>query len=421
VLAAALPGERSPAPLPGGARASGYTRRVADPRQIPFGHRRPVPFDPPPENIITESSIDSRRAPGREPALGRPSRRLSFDVVRVIAIIGVVAIHTFSRIITTPSMDGTWEEWVAIVLDLGFVWAVPVFVMLSGALILRPTSFARGTLDFYRRRALRIVPALVVWHVVYLVIVRMLVNGESLTAFGAAELVVDGRAYTQLYFLWVILGLYLFAPVIAAFVNDGSPARSLWVGAVALAGTTLAMAVSAFSAHAGSSPRPIATVFFTMWIPYAGYFVLGYALARIPLTRRRILAATVVAIGLGVLTIVQYGAESGFESLDAVSPVSYFSATVAMLSIAVFVAMVGAFDRFPPTGRAAAAVRVLSDASFGVFLVHLAIIAIIAIIVPELYDGTSLTRTAVLFVVTLIASYATSIGASKVPVLRRLF
>lgn len=353
--------------------------------------------------------------------LARPSRRISFDVLRVIAIVGVVAIHTFSRIITTPSMDDTWQEWVAIVLDLGFVWAVPVFVMLSGALILRPTSFPRGTLDFYRRRALRIVPALVVWHLVYLVVVRMLVNGEELTPLGAAGLVIDGRAYTQLYFLWIILGLYLVAPVIAAFVNEGSPHRAFAVGGVALAGTTLATAVAALSAYVGSDPRPISTVFFTMWLPYVGYFVLGYALAMVRLTRRRVLVASAVALVLGAFTIVQYGSDRGFEPVNAVSPVSYLAAGVAVLSIAVFVAVVGLVDRFPPTGRLGAAVRTLSDASFGVFLVHLAIIAVIARLVPQLYDGTSLLRTAVLFTITLVASYAIAIVAARVPYLRRLF
>jgi surface polysaccharide O-acyltransferase-like enzyme len=348
-------------------------------------------------------------------------RRASFDVLRVVAIVGVVAIHTFSRIISTSSMDGTWQQWIAIVLDIGFVWAVPVFVMISGALILRPRSFDRGTPEFYRRRALRILPALVFWHIFYLWIVRMLINGQELTVLGAAELVVDGRAYTQLYFLWVILGLYLVAPVIAAFVNTGAPSRAFWVGGLALLCTTLALAISAISAAVGSESRPIATVFFTMWIPYVGYFVLGYALARLTQTWRQVVAAAIVAVVLAVVTILQYGAAGAFTQLDAISPVSYFAPIVAMLSVTVFLAAIGIFDRIPLAGRTLVIVRVLSDASFGVFLVHLAVIAVIARLWPALNDGASLSRTTLLFIVTLVTSYAISIAAGRVPFLRRLF
>jgi surface polysaccharide O-acyltransferase-like enzyme len=350
-----------------------------------------------------------------------PARRTSFDVLRVIAIVGVVSIHTFSRIITTPSMDGTWQEWVAIVLDLGFVWAVPVFVMLSGALILRPSSFARGTADFYRRRAVRILPALVFWHVFYLVVVRMLVNGQTLTVGGAANLVIDGEAYTQLYFLWVILGLYLVAPILGAFVNEGSFRRAWWVGGVALAGTVGLLAISALSSYTGGPARPIVTNFLTLWIPYAGFFVLGYAFSRISLTRLRVGIAAVVSVLLAGITILQYGKVGWLRLLEAFTPVSYYSLVVALLSIAVFVAVAGVFDRITPSGRLGRWIRVLSDASFGVFLVHLAIIAVIAQLAPPLYDGTSLVRTAILFVVTLVASYAISIAAARIPYVRRLF
>ncbi|OLT15942.1 hypothetical protein BJF80_08230 [Serinicoccus sp. CUA-874] len=59
---------------------------------------------------------------------------------------------------------GAGDGWVAQALDLPLLWVVPVFVMLSGALVLDPARF-RGSGDFLRGRVwllvlLRLVPGL---------------------------------------------------------------------------------------------------------------------------------------------------------------------------------------------------------------------------------------------------------------------
>ncbi|MCD2444077.1 acyltransferase [Agromyces sp. SYSU K20354] len=348
-------------------------------------------------------------------------RRMSLDVLRIIAIVGVVAIHTFSFVVTNPDQTGTAQRAVAIVLDLGFIWAVPVFVMISGALILRPATFARGIPAFYRSRAVRLVPALVFWNLVYLLVVRWVILGTAPSRTSLVEMFVDGRFYTQLYFLWIILGLYVVAPVLAAFLQAGSARRAYITAAVALAWVLAVFTLPVTVEALFGVERPIAVSFLLLWLPYVGYFLAGYALSLDDLPAWARWTALGVALATGALTIWQYATRGSAPLLDAVSPVGYYFPVVALLSLSVFVFMVGWFDRVHFGRRTSRVIVMLSNASFGVFLVHLVIVAVLIRLIPGWTDGSSLARTAVVFALVLVVSYAISIGASRIPYLRAVF
>lgn len=197
------------------------------------------------------------------------SRRWSLDATRILAVIGVVAIHIFGAMVTDPSIHGSPSWWTAVAIDIGFIWVVPVFVMISGALILDPRQFARGTTSFYRRRLLRLAPALVFWAIFYFVVVRTMMSGSPITTDAIASFLLDGRPYTHLYFLWLIVGLYAVAPVLYAFLRDGGQRRTVLFVGVVLAVTVITGSSSAVLAATGQ-PRPLTLLALTQWLPYVG-------------------------------------------------------------------------------------------------------------------------------------------------------
>src|SRR5690606_6813844 len=125
-----------------------------------------------------------------------------------VAVLGVVCIHVFGAIVTNPDRRGSAGWWVAVALDFGNVWVVPVFVMVSGALLLGGRAHANGVGAFYRTRLLRLGPAFVFWQLFYIFAIRWLVSGQEPTAGSVAALFLSGSTYTHLYFLWLIVGLY---------------------------------------------------------------------------------------------------------------------------------------------------------------------------------------------------------------------
>ncbi|MEU5724549.1 acyltransferase family protein [Micromonospora sp. NPDC047738] len=351
---------------------------------------------------------------------GRPTRQYSLDVLRILAISGVVAIHTVGMVLGHDELRGTVEWWLAAGIDIGAIWTVPLFVMISGALTLSPRAHAAGPGAFYRKRFVRILPALVVWHVVYLVVARMGLRGERLTIEGLGVLLFDARVFTALYFLWLIAGLYLVAPVLVAFLRDGGRRRALILAGVALGFTVIAFLGSAIAARLGA-PRPIHLGALTLWWPYVGYFVAGWALRTVRLGRRGLVLASVAGLALLAEGVWQWGTRAERPLLQTLMPIGYLGASVAAATICIFLVGVTLGDQRTPSPRVGRWLVRLSEASFGVFLVHLLVFEVLRFSVPAIAAGASLPLMLGTFAVVLVTSFAISLGAARIPYIRAVF
>src|SRR5256885_496912 len=93
-------------------------------------------------------------------------RRQWMDALRVLACLAVIVLHvSASVVIDFPDVRSL--HWTVGNIGNAFThWCVPVFVMLSGALLLSPAKQLPVTV-FYRKRASRILIPLAFWSVVY--------------------------------------------------------------------------------------------------------------------------------------------------------------------------------------------------------------------------------------------------------------
>ncbi|WP_348788250.1 acyltransferase [Leifsonia sp. NPDC080035] len=354
---------------------------------------------------------------------GARTRSVALDVLRVTAILGVVAIHVFAAIVTNGAIRGSGTWWAATILDIGNVWVVPVFVMVSGALLLSPRQHAAGPAAFYRKRLLRLGPAFVFWQVFYLVVVRVLVQHQHLSITQTAGLVLDAKAYTHLYFLWLIVGLYVVAPVLAAFLNNGGDRRAYAFAGTVLVFTVVVVGLSGLATAYGD-PHPIVLNALTQWIPYVGYFLAGWALRKLVLRPAWTVVVAVVTAGLLAELIWQFASTSAPAWLRAVSPGGYYGAAAAAASVGVFIVAQGVFARRgEPRMHASRFLTALSDAAFGVYLVHFFFLVLAVTVFPGLgvLRATSLPVAVAFWAGLVVLSFAVSLGARRIPYLRRLF
>ena len=140
--------------------------------------------------------------------------------------------------------------------------------MVSGALLLGPRAHEAGPAAFYRKRLLRLGPAFVFWPVFYILIVRLLLRGEWHGGGWAVYLFFSGSSFTAMYFLWLIAGLYLVAPVLAAFLRGGGKRRAYLFAAVTLTITLAVHAIANAFTEQGYA-APLTATGFTQWISYA--------------------------------------------------------------------------------------------------------------------------------------------------------
>ncbi|MFF2274906.1 acyltransferase [Agromyces sp. NPDC058126] len=357
------------------------------------------------------------------PPLRRAVERVvALDGLRVAAVLGVVAIHVTGIMVSNPEISGSMSWWLALAVNAGNIWVVPVFVMVSGALLLGEGTHRNGPASFYRRRLLRLGPAFVFWPLFYIFVVRMLISGAELTPLGVVGLLAAGTPYTHLYFLFLIVGLYAVAPVLAAFLRGGGEGRARIFAASALAATILTYTLASVFTAIGQ-PQSIVLNALTQWLPYVGYFLAGWAL-RVFVPRGTTLAVVVIAtVGLLAEIVWQSGTRADHPTLNAVLPLGYLGLATALAACGVFLSFQGIFAAVALPTRARRVLATLSDAAFGVFLVHFVVLILVRMAVAALGGAvtSSLTVTVIIWLVVVVISFAISLIARRVPYLRRLF
>ncbi|MDP9250245.1 MAG: acyltransferase family protein [Chloroflexota bacterium] len=249
------------------------------------------------------------------------------DAARVVAILAVISIHVVAPLFSSRALlPLNW--WVGNVVDSAARWSVPLFVMISGALLLH-ADLADTPAAFYRRRLARILPVLIAWTAVYLFVGHQLSNSPS-TLKGAVLLVLAGRPYYHLYFLYLIVGLYVVAPLLRPLVR--LPDRRL-LGTAVVVFMALAMADDLILVWGGSGGVNAATRF----VPFIGYFLAGAWLVEIPPTRRRLLLSAAVAAAAIAATII--GTELLTETVTSGHSLylyGYLSVTTVPASLGIF-------------------------------------------------------------------------------------
>lgn len=215
------------------------------------------------------------------------------DWLRVLAIFTVVGIHVASKITSTaPPDEGLWQF--ANLIAAALRWCVPIFFMISGALLLtRKHELPIGT--FLNKRLTKVVIPLLAWSAIYITY-KILQRGESYSFSEAIQLVLTDEVYYHLWFLYVIIGLYLMAPFLKMLVEKMTRKQFLYFLGLWFLFSGLLPFIPKFLDY-----RPAFTA--GMFDPYIGYFMLGAYLVIYPIHRKYLLWMGGLAI-LGYIATV---------------------------------------------------------------------------------------------------------------------
>ncbi len=266
-----------------------------------------------------------------------------FSKIRVISCIAIVFLHMFY--LAASGFEPTFvQQTVSMIVRNCLLWAVPCFVMVSGALLLDPSrEMTIGKI--FGKYVRRILLALIIFTLIYAVFDRAL-SGE---AFGLTfvkdwllRLWTNG-SWPHVWYLYMVLGLYLMLPLYRMVTAYREPAS----GYLARKNDTiLRYAVMVFFLFLSVLPT-IAYLtgrtsgFYLMsYTVYPFYFFMGYALhtgkVRIPTPAAAVmlLAGTVCLIAA-----TYYGITLQSDALRNFSG-SYASVAVAVQSVGLFVLFV---------------------------------------------------------------------------------
>lgn len=282
------------------------------------------------------------------------SRSSNFDLIRVVACLAVILLHVSARSVYAY-MAGEishryWFE--AIVANSATRWAVPVFVMLSGAILL-----SKGVTwkEACRRRVPRMLVVLFASVVVY-GLWRAFVVGD----FEWGQYLLDtanGAPYFHLYFLYVMIGLYGLAPIVSNIVRT-LDSRTLAQATLAYCVITCIVLTSGTATHSYSRNA------LTFAWDYVGYFVLGFMMlhfAKRQLWRFFVLGYLMTAVCVEACALLQ-GASWNWTLYAW----TYFSPMTYITAIGIF----GFLLSVNVSSAAAWYLRRLAPATLLVYLLH---------------------------------------------------
>lgn len=290
------------------------------------------------------------------PAGGAAPERLAYlDTLRVAAILGVVVIHVAARHVDVRAApDLAW--WTGNLWDAAVRWCVPVFVMLSGALLLSGPDLSPGR--FYARRLPKILLPLAFWSLAFYLF-QQISGGAPVEMGSFFRGLFGGSILNRYWFLYMILWLYLSAPFLRTVAArlKGS-ALAIFVGLWLLAASLRPLLQSLFGISIAGGD--------SLFAEYLGYFLLGAALHQNQTPRWLERAAPLLAAAGFLLTAAGTGALQHLRG--AFQDVFYRYGSPGVVAMAAGVFVIG--KQRLGTRSARAATVLLARLSFGIYLIH---------------------------------------------------
>lgn len=315
------------------------------------------------------------------------------DALRVIAAFGVVLLHVVVAQVTAYGSIPLVQWDIAVFISSLTRWTIPVFVMVSGAVLL-PKRKESGS-EFFRKRLDRLGIPLLIWFAIY-ALYNTIVYGTPFTILYLVRQAVFNQPYEHLYFLVILLELALITPTLRARLPHMSQ-RKMAVG----------LALLFLSSFLWRDSRFIGF----LALPYVSFYIAGYVLRSIDTSSWTAAAGvtflcsvTATAVFTHILTTT--GVTDNLYFLSFHNPLTALSA----LSIFIFVKML----------KFSGAVRRLAPLTMGIYLVHLLVLYGVHAVINE-------TDARYLFFSPLIALAVFGVSAlivsacRDIPVLRRVF
>ena len=223
------------------------------------------------------------------------NRKNYLDYLRVFAALAVIIIHVSSQNLHLTEVGSTnWCIFKAYLMASN--WAVPVFCMISGSLFLSRDIDLRTIVTKY---IFRIAIAFVGWSLFYALVF------ESKNGWGtiAASFV---RGYSHLWFLYMIAGLYLVTPILRHIAKDERLLRYfLILGFITfiLIPEILGLIGVISSKSGGYLSGAYYNIDTRVVSGYAIYYMLGYYLDSIELSKKQIVKMMIVGIAFYIVPV----------------------------------------------------------------------------------------------------------------------
>lgn len=317
------------------------------------------------------------------------NRNISLDILRILACLGVIVIHTAGSIgYHRIAEAGTFYWNICEAMDALSRWSVPVFAMLSGFFFLQPEKEI-PIKKLYGKYIAHIVVALVFWSLFYAITLH-----KSYYPFGVQE--------GHFWYLGMCIGLYMAMPVLRWIAtNEKVLAYFCWVW--------FFCKTYIFLGNFVTLPIQLSHLLF---VDYVGYCLWAHYLSRITLSKKQEVFLYIFAGLCTGETIAGYLLTKNADSCWA----SYVSLPTIILSLSLFYFFVHWKPKF--SASCTRIVTTCSECTFGIYLVHLWLLTHVFFRVHRFFPNPILT-VFISIVITFFVGGGITLIIKKLPIVNK--
>lgn len=329
----------------------------------------------------------------------------NMDFLRILAAFMVICQHVLAVYIhrVDNNLEGYYE--IASIFMSISVYAVPIFVMISGAFLLSDSD-NKNYEYFYKKMVNKIIIPTIIWsmiYIIYTIIKNYIAYGKAIdkVIYGPIINLLQGKPYTHLWYLYMIIGLYLITPILIRIKNEIDEDK---FNKLAIIFMIIGVVINL-----------TCKLYWILWFTeYIGYFILGYTLRnKYKKCKGNFKVNVVVIISCSIIMFLS----NIYLNKHSYDNNLYFFGNLSMFNI---IGSIALFNLFLKIRNFKREFYNISKYSFTIYLIHQGIIDILGIIKEKiiLTKFNPLWFVPVMSIIVFLLSYIFSYCISRIETLK---
>lgn len=325
------------------------------------------------------------------------------DVLRIIAIFGVIMIHVSSEAWYNENINLNWALNNSV--NALVQWGAALFIVISGAVQLDNDKFTIKTM--LTKYIPRILLTLILWHFIYYFWQCREFSGARV--LDAIKRFFIGKSWAHLWYLYLLIGLYVFTPILKKLVKNLSKSEFTYLLVLGFIFTSLLPTIENFS-NINIMKYIMPYKVFTVSI-YIFYYLLGNYLKKYDIKKPYLIFI------ISILGLISSGILSYYKAKAINAPFSY--AGLANIFSVLFIISVFQICKNKYKDKENMVITLMGKLTFGVYLIHFIIEKTLV------YKGLNpnminpIVGNIIVTIVVFISSYLLSYIMSKIPIIKK--
>lgn len=335
------------------------------------------------------------------------------DILNIMATMAVLWLHTSEYAFEYKPYDPSW--YISLIIQVVFIWAVPIFFMISGANLLNYRD-RYDTKTFFKKRMLRVLLPFIFWSFIWYAWNHFVMHQDNWSIKGFINGIEYDTIQPIFWFFYFVIPIYIAMPFLSVLATKANKKVvtyiiTLYVIGVGIINYGYMLLQRTPDQMVNNVPLVLSTG--------VGIFFIGWYLHTFEITKKVrywLYAGTGLSIIFMILTTIMLSAIRGETVRDVYS---VFSIGGFFIPLGIWAWAQHRFDiTWQPSAKVATWLRKLSGVSLGVYVIHEFLIMIIEHVFS--LSASSWVHLFILPLIVWLLSVIMILILQRIPVVKRL-